>query len=436
MQLTVTRKITLGFLASLGVMGAMAVVSYLGTQRMIDDIEDVSRTYEIMGEVRDIRHVASRINSSVRGYVITGKDEFLDPFREELKEMERQLREVRALTAAKPEQQERLKMIEKLIAEQVTYSTNLIALRTEKGFEAAERVVSTGEGKKRISLILEIVKQMLDFERSLLAQRKEIQDDSVLLANGLIIVGGAMAVIIVAFASMVMRQDMRERERLERAILEIGDRKQQQMGHDLHDSVCQELAGIAFMGQVVERKLAGRLPEEAAEVAKMTALVSKATEHARSIARGLQPVEVESNGLMVALEEMARTTREIFHIECKFECEGNVLVGDNVTAVHLYRIAQEAVHNAIRHGGAKKVTIRLRNSQGNASLEVRDDGKGMPDVLPERKGMGIETMRYRAEVIGGTLEFRRAPERGTLVRCAFKLPAAKPEGKTRVMSKV
>jgi signal transduction histidine kinase len=417
-------------------MGAMAVISYWGTQRMIEDIEDVARTHEIMGEIRDIRLVASRANSSVRGYIITGKDEFLDPFREELQEMERQVREVRTLTAAKPEQKERLETIEKLIAEQVAYSTNLIAIRREKGFEAAERVVSTGEGKKRVNLILEIVEQMLDHERGLLAQRKEIQDDSVLLANGLIIVGGVLAVIIVSFASVVLRQDVRERERLERAILEIGDRKQQQMGHDLHDSVCQELAGIAFMGQVVERKLAGRLPEEAAEVAKMTALVSKATEHARSIARGLQPVEVESNGLMVALEEMTRTTREIFHIECKFECEGNVLVADNVMAVHLYRIAQEAVHNAIRHGGAKKVTIRLRNAQGTATLEVRDDGKGMPDVLPEHKGMGIETMRYRAEVIGGTLEFRRAPERGTMVRCTFKLATPKGEAKTKMMSRV
>jgi signal transduction histidine kinase len=426
----------MGLIASLAVMGAVAVISYLGTQRLIEDIEDVARTYQILGEVRDIRHVVSRMNSSVRGYVITGKDEFLDPFREMRQEMERQIGEVRALTKTKPEQQERLEAIEKLIAQQVAYSTNVIAVRQEKGFEAAEGIISTGEGRQRVNLLMEMVKQMLEHERKLLAERKEIQDESVLLANGLIILGGVMAVVIVGFASLVLRQDMRERERLERAILEVGDRKQQQMGHDLHDSVCQELAGIAFMGQVVERKLAAGHPEEAAEVAKMTALITKSAAHARSIARGLQPVEVESNGLMVALEEMARGIREIFNVECKFECEKEVLVGDNVVAVHLYRIAQEAVHNAIRHGRARKVTIRLRGADGQASLEVRDDGQGMPDVLPEQKGMGIQTMRYRAEVIGAVLEFRRAPERGTLIRCAFKLPRAKSGGRTKVLPRV
>jgi signal transduction histidine kinase len=433
MQLTVTRKVALGFVASLGVMVAMAVLLLLSTQRLIEDIEDVARTYQVMGEVRDIRNGVNRMNSSMRGYIITGQEEFLEPFWEQRGEMDRQVREVRELTAQKPEQQERLKTIEELIAQQAAYSTNVIATRKAKGFEAAESVVSKGEGRKRVNLIMEIVQQMLDYERGLLAQRKEIQEDSVLLANGLTLLGGVMAVIIVGVATMVLRQDVRERERLERAILEISDRKQQQMGHDLHDGVCQELAGIAFMGQVIERKLGVSNPTEAAEVAKMTALVSKAAEHARSLARGLQPVDVESNGLMVALEEMARNMREMFHIECRFECEGEVLIADNVVAVHLYRIAQEAAHNAVRHGGAKKIVIRLRTAENEATLDVRDDGRGMPDVLPEQKGMGIETMRYRATVIGASLEFRRAQTRGTLVRCAFKLPPTRPTTKTGVI---
>ena len=436
MRLTVTRKVTLGFAASLVVMSAIAVISFLSTQRLVEDIEDVASTYQVMGEVGDIRNIVSRMTSSARGYIITGQEEFLEPFWEAREKMNRQISEVGGLTKNKPEQQQRLELIEKLIQEQVTYSTNLVVIRREKGFAAAEEVVSSGEGKKRVGLILEITKQMLNHERSLLAERKAIEEDSVWLANGLIILGGALAMIIVTFASVILRQDIRDRERLERAILEIGDRKQQQMGHDLHDSVCQELAGIAFMGQVIQRKLAAHGLEEAGEVAKMTELVGKAAKHARSLARGLQPVEVESNGLMVALDEMAMNTREMFNIECKFECEGKVLIEDNIVAVHLYRIAQEAVHNAIRHGGARNVIIRLRTSKDTATLEVRDDGKGMPDVLPEKKGMGIETMQYRAKVIGGTLEFRRAPMRGTMVRCTFKWAAPKLETRTKVMSTV
>ena len=436
MEMTTTRKVTLGFAAALGVMGAVAVISYLSTQRLIEDIEDVAHTYEVMGEVRDIWHLTTRMNTGVRGYVITERDEFLDPFREAMAEIDEQMGQVRSLIKGKQEQEQRLETIGKLLAEQVKYSTNVITVRKVKGFAAAEDIVSTGEGRQRVRLISEMVDQMLAHEKKLLAERKDIQQESVWLANGLIILGGVLAVVIVGFATVVLRQDTRERERLERAILEIGDRKQQQMGHDLHDSVCQELAGIAFMGQAVERKLAGRLPAEALEVAKMTALVSKAAEHARSIARGLQPVELESNGLMVALEEMARSLRDIFHVDCTFVCQEEVLIGDNVVAVHLYRIAQEAVHNAIRHGHAKKVTISLRAVSDRAALEVRDDGKGMPDTLPDHKGMGIETMRYRAEVIGGDLEFRRAPGRGTLVRCAFDLPPVKSGSRTKVMKAV
>lgn len=433
MQLSVTRKVTLGFAASLGVMGAIAVISYLSTQRLIDDIGDVAQSHQTMAEVRDAFNVVSRMNSSVRGYIITGQEEFLDPFREALKETAAELGQVRDLITEKPEQRQRLETIEKLVAQQILYSTNLIAIRKEKGFDAAEEVVAKGEGKKRVGLIQEMVQEMLKHEEDLLAQRRGIVRESVWLTNGLIVLGGVLAMVIVTMASLVLRQDVRERERLERAILEIGDRKQQQFGHDLHDGVCQELAGIAFMGQVIERKLAGQAPAEAAEVAKMTTLVSKAASHARSLARGLQPVDVESNGLMVALEEMARNSSDIFHIECKFECEGEVLVGDNVVAVHLYRIAQEAVHNAIRHGGARKVSIRLRGSKELASLEIRDDGKGMPDVLPEQKGMGIETMRYRAMVIGATLEFRRAPSKGTSVMCSFKPVPPKHGTKTKVL---
>lgn len=436
LEMTVTRKVTLGFAAALGVMGAVAVISYLSTRRLVEDIELVAHTYRVMGEVRDILNLANRMNSSVRGYVITGKDDFLEPFWQAQRERTEEIKEVRDLIRDKPEQQRRLDAIEKLLSQQISYANNLISIHREKGFEAAERVISTGEGRKRLQLITEMANEMLKYEEELLSQRKRVQEASVWVANSLIILGGVLAMAIIGFAGVVLRQDTRERERLERAILEIGDRKQQQMGRDLHDSVCQELAGIAFMGQALERRLMSRLPEEAAEVARMTSLISKATDHARSIARGLQPVEVESNGLMVALEEMARNTSDIFHVECVFVCEEEVLVGDNAEAVHLYRIVQEAVHNAIRHGHASKVTIRMRAMQRCGMLEVRDNGKGIPDTLPERKGMGIETMRYRAEVIGGILEFRRAPGRGTQVRCTFKLPPEKASSRTKVLNAV
>ena len=431
MQLTTTRKVTLGFAASLGIMGAMAVVSFVSAQRLIEDIRSVAHTYEVLGELRDIPDVSSVMQSSVRGYIISGREDFLAPFWEAKADAHHQVQQVRELTVDKPSQQRLLDEIESYLNLQMTGSTNMIAMRKNEGFAAAEAYFVANHGRHS-SKVKQLAKQMSDEELTLLAQRNGKATRSAQLANGLILVGGVLTLAIMAVAIFVLRQDIREREQLERAILEISDREQLRFGHDLHDSLCQELAGIAFMGQVLERKLVATAPAEAAEVGRMAALVGKSVVHARNMARGLQPVEVEANGLMVALEELAHNVQDMFHVKCRFVCEKPVLISNNAVAVHLYRITQEAVHNAIRHGGAKNIEIRVRRSHQAATLEISDDGSGMPSEMPARKGAGIETMQYRAEMIGATLTIRPAPSQGTVVTCSFTL-VPKTEAKTKAL---
>jgi len=138
------------------------------------------------------------------------------------------------------------------------------------------------------------------------------------------------------------------------------------------------------------------------------------------LARGLSPVDVESNGLMSALQELASNTEKLFHVACRFECPQPVLVDDHAAATHLYRIAQEAINNAIKHGKARAIAVRLTAQSNQASLTVTDDGRGFVVKPEQTSGMGLRIMKYRAGMIGATLEIRRANGRGMLVACMFK----------------
>jgi signal transduction histidine kinase len=219
--------------------------------------------------------------------------------------------------------------------------------------------------------------------------------------------------------------DRTERKQLENAILDASGREQRRIGQDLHDGLGQHLTGIAFMSKVQEQKLAEKSLPEAAGAVKIVDLVHQAIYTTRQLARGLLPVLSDSHGLMSALQEWASEVEQLYHIECRFECDDPVLNPDDTVATHLYRVAQEAVHNAIKHGRAKHVVISLAAGQDEAVLKVQDDGCGMPDVLPNQSGMGLRIMNYRAGMIGGTLRVERVTGNGTLVTCVF--PTKKPD---------
>jgi len=214
-------------------------------------------------------------------------------------------------------------------------------------------------------------------------------------------------------------RDITERKQLEQEILDISNREQQRIGQDLHDGLCQQLAGIELMCQVLEQKLAAKSKSEAERAGEIARHVREAITHTRSLARGLSPVEFEANGFMSALQELAANVQKLFHVECRFECPEPVLIQSNTAATHLYRIAQEATNNAIKHGKASRIVIALRLSTRGVVLSVADDGSGFPAELKAPAGMGLRIMKYRAGMVGATLEFRRANGRGTVVSCAF-----------------
>ena len=215
--------------------------------------------------------------------------------------------------------------------------------------------------------------------------------------------------------------DITEREQLERALLEISAREQRRIGQDLHDGLGQHLTGVAFMAKVHEAKLTEKQMSDAADAAKIVKLVNEAIHKTRELARGLLPVVSDAQGLMSALQLWAGEVEDLFGISCRFKCEKAVLIHDDAKATHLYHIAQEAVNNAIKHGQARSIRIKLATENGWGTLIIVDDGTGIDEDRAPNHGMGLHIMSYRAGMIGGRLEIRQSPPHGTSVTCVFPL---------------
>jgi PAS domain S-box-containing protein len=213
--------------------------------------------------------------------------------------------------------------------------------------------------------------------------------------------------------------DITERKSLEEAILEISATEQRRIAQDLHDGLGQHLTGIAFMSKVLEQKLSDKSLPEAGEAAKIVKMVNQAIENTRQLARGLHPVTAEPLGLMSALKKWASEVEELFHIRCSFQCAKPLPIVDPNLATHLYRIAQEAVHNAIRHGKAKNILVGLSARQGSGTLIIKDDGEGFPKNQVGQPGVGLSIMNYRADMIGGSVKVQPNEDGGITVTCVF-----------------
>jgi PAS domain S-box-containing protein len=215
--------------------------------------------------------------------------------------------------------------------------------------------------------------------------------------------------------------DITERKRLEKAILEISAEEQRRIGQDLHDGLGQHLTGIAFMSKVQEQKLAEKGLAEAVEAARIVGLVNEAITKTRELAHGLLPVISDAHGLMSALKRWAGEVEDLFNISCLFRVDEPVLIHDANMSTHLYRITQEAVNNAIKHGQAKKIVISLFARNGYGFLKIENDGKCLPEPSPDDSGMGMQIMNYRARIIGGSLRVESSENRGVTITCVFPL---------------
>jgi two-component system sensor histidine kinase UhpB len=221
-----------------------------------------------------------------------------------------------------------------------------------------------------------------------------------------------------------LQASITERKRLEHELLEITEKERRRIGLDLHDDLGQKLSGIALMIKGLELRLVKQDTAVAKEAAKIHLLVQQAMSHASDLAHDLATLDRKGSDLSAALKDLAEHARELFSITCRFKVDGQIPPLEPHTVGELYKIAQEAVTNAIKHGKAKKVGISLANGSERLVLTIQNDGLPFPDLQSHSTGMGLRIMNYRASLIGASLEVKGIGK-GTRVTCSMPLEGKK-----------
>jgi signal transduction histidine kinase len=217
-----------------------------------------------------------------------------------------------------------------------------------------------------------------------------------------------------------LQAEIEERKRLEARVAEISESEQRRIGQELHDDLGQRLTGLTLMLKTLGARLAKRGAPEANEVDGLHQMAQQAVTTTRNLAHGLCSPLVRSEGLNEALDVLAKDTERQTHICCRFVPNGSVSM-EPAIASQLFRIAQEAVTNAVKHGRPSEITIQLNSQNGRPSLKVTDDGVGIPEESSRARGLGLNTMGYRARLIGAQLSVQRNSngQPGTTLLCAF-----------------
>ncbi len=212
-------------------------------------------------------------------------------------------------------------------------------------------------------------------------------------------------------------EDISERVELQKQILKIAADEDQRIGQELHDNLQQQLTGLGLLARTLAEKLNTSDVAEAKMAFRLADGIQEATRQTHQLARGLVPVDIEANGLEAALNALATQVTEMSGITCGVHTVGDAKARDNTVATHLYRIAQEAINNAVKHSNATRCTIELHSNAHIFELVIRDNGQGFEIKDPNGRGFGLRIMRYRASMISAVLEIKSERETGTTIRC-------------------
>jgi len=222
-----------------------------------------------------------------------------------------------------------------------------------------------------------------------------------------------------------LQREIIARKALEQKIAEVTEHERRRLGRELHDGLCQHLTGTTLKAQTVVGQLQGREKLGLENARQVVRLVDRGIEIARDIARGLFSSELEGEGLVSALEVLAKTTCHEHHIDCRFDCSAGLTVPAD-KSTQLYWIAREAVSNALAHGNPRRIVIRLMRANDHIELSVEDDGTGMPSSDARQRGIGLQVMKQRADLAGGRFRTERSGYGGVAVRCILSVNSLWP----------
>jgi signal transduction histidine kinase len=210
-----------------------------------------------------------------------------------------------------------------------------------------------------------------------------------------------------------------EQKHLEWECLRVSERECNRVGQELHDDLCQVLAGMSFMTHVLGQRAAKIAPELGTELKELNTQITEVTERVRSMAHGLFPARLNYATLRDALNDFARQTRIRFSVQVTLDLPRKLPPHSPEQIIHVYRIAQEAVSNAVRHGSAKCIRVGMTPLPRGLQLEIEDDGTGFPASSIRPEGIGMHVMQYRARVLGGSIRFNNLTPRGAAVHFSY-----------------
>jgi signal transduction histidine kinase len=267
-------------------------------------------------------------------------------------------------------------------------------------------VVVTGQGDQKVAV--EVMKQgALDY----------VMKDTGLLDLLPAVVKRALAAVT---QEKALAAAQGEQQRLEREVIAVSERERHSIGADLHDNLGQQLTALELMCTALKEEAAAH-PKLAKGLEQMSRMLREAIAQTRFLARGLVPVGDDSDALQIGLAELADRTNALGRVRCEFDCPDPVTLPDAFVAGHLYRIAQEALNNAVKHARAKNVSVRLTQTKDVLTLEIADDGSGLPKTRPQQRGLGLGVMQHRAKAIGAELEITSQRGKGVTVVCRLPL---------------
>ena len=424
-NISVSQKVAISFALALLILVIIGTVSYYSTIQFTESAEIVARSHQIIAKLEATLGDLANAESEARGYVISGGESHLNAYSQYAGEVATDIKALRSL-AKDPAVVQGIVRLESLVTQRLAKLKSTIATRKLEGFEATPQMVM--DGKELMDVVRQTVDNIEALENKLLTERDLIAKTLATRTTSVVVLGSLLAVIVAGASTILLTSEINHRERLEKEVMQISEREKRRMGQDLHDGLCQQLTGVALFSRSLQQKLVAKSVVEADELAQVTSLINRSIEDARRLTRGLHPVPDDPLGLMMALRELAGNTQNLSKVACRFDCPEAVAVPDRTAATHLFRIAQEATQNAMRHARASNIILSLQADENVISLTVCDDGCGLPEHKPH-KGLGLEIMHYRARVIGATLIVRRGQESGTAMCCtmprdAFNLESA------------
>ena len=219
---------------------------------------------------------------------------------------------------------------------------------------------------------------------------------------------------------VIVFSDVSARKNLERQMAEISDREQRRLGEDLHDGLCQHLVSVAFAARKLASGLAAQSGPAAEEALQIAELLGESIAKARAVARGLYLVPAEAGGLRSALEEFAMQVQSRHRVPCRFVERVTAPIAGETLVTSLFRIAQGAVNNALKHAAATQITVTLVADAEQILLSIEDDGTGFQPASEQKRGLGLHLMNYRTRMLGAALHIGPRPDGGTVVSCTVR----------------